>query len=303
MYDIIGDIHGYCSKLKGLLTEMNYENKNGAWRHSERKAIFVGDYIDRGPEIRETLELVRNMVDAGSAIALMGNHEYNAVAYAKQMTDGSFLRSHIAKHTKQHQETLDQFANHIGEWQSHLQWFYTLPLFLDLKDLRVVHACWDDNHIEWLKSKNYSTLNDELLFASHKKGSLASDVINDTLKGKEIDLPEGYVWKDKDGHERKDNRIKWWIHPVSVTMGEFLFDCPEELIADKVREGFKVNIYPADAPPVFFGHYWLEDPYPIIQASNVICLDYSVAKGGYLGAYRWSGEESIDKKHFVVVKD
>ena len=81
MYDIIGDIHGYCSKLKELLKKMHYEEINGVWRHPERKAIFVGDYIDRGPEIRESLHLIRNMVEANAAIALMGNHEYNALSY------------------------------------------------------------------------------------------------------------------------------------------------------------------------------------------------------------------------------
>jgi Calcineurin-like phosphoesterase len=303
MYDIIGDIHGNCSKLKALLKKMDYRNENAAWRHAQRKAIFVGDYIDRGPQIRETLELVRNMVEAGSAIALMGNHEYNAVAYARKLDDGIFLRSHNKKHTKQHQATLDQFEDHADEWKSYIKWFYTLPLFLDLKDLRVVHACWDDDHIEWLKSRNYFALNDELLLDSHKKKSPAYKVINDTLKGKEFLIPQEYVWKDKDGHPRTANRIKWWIDPQSANHEEFLFNCPEKLKVKKAPKDLKVNIYSADAPPVFFGHYWLEDPYPVIQASNVICLDYSVAKEGYLVAYRWNGEDSIDKKHFVVVKD
>ncbi|MBK8609567.1 MAG: metallophosphoesterase [Chitinophagaceae bacterium] len=302
MYDIIGDIHGYCSKLKALLTKLDYTQTDGIWKHTDRKVIFVGDFIDRGPEIRETLQLVKGMVSNGQALAVMGNHEYNAIAFATQRVGGGYLRSHSAVHQKQHRATLDQFANYPDEWSLYLDWFRTLPLFLDLEQLRVVHACWDASHIEWLKSKNFVTLHDELLFASHQKGSLAYEVINDTLKGKEFNIPEKDVWFDKDGHARTTNRIKWWVDPGSNYFGEFLFNCPQALRSEIIPEDLKFNIYPKDAPPVFFGHYWLEDQFPVVQSANVICLDYSVAKNGFLVAYRWSGEELIDNKHFVFVE-
>jgi hypothetical protein len=41
--------------------------------------------------------------------------------------------------------------------------------------------------------------------------------------------------------------------------------------------------------PVLFGHYWLQGT-PVISKGNAACLDYSVAKQGFLTAYRWSGE-------------
>ncbi|MBK8495963.1 MAG: hypothetical protein IPL50_13795 [Chitinophagaceae bacterium] len=76
-----------------------------------------------------------------------------------------------------------------------------------------MHACWDNDHINWLKTNGYVTLNEELLIASHQKGTKAYEVINDTLKGKEFIIPEKYVWHDKDGHARTANRIKWWVNP------------------------------------------------------------------------------------------
>jgi len=302
MYDIIGDLHGYCSKLKELLLKLDYKELNGVWNNLSRKVIFVGDYIDRGPEIRETLQLVKRMVEAGSAIALLGNHEYNAIAYARLLNDGSFLRPHNAKHRQQHQATIDQFADHDDEWKSHLNWFYTLPLFLDLGDLRVVHACWDQDHIEWLKSMSYFTLTEDLLILSHNRDDKSYQVINDTLKGREFNIPEKYTWYDKDGHARHANRVKWWVKPGPCSYKEFLFNCPESLMAEKVPADINVNIYPHDAPPVFFGHYWLEDKYPVIQKENVICLDYSVAKNGSLVAYRWGGEQVLNNDHFVSVR-
>ena len=49
----------------------------------------------------------------------------------------------------------------------------------------------------------------------------------------------------------------------------------------------------------FVGHYWLSGPRPKLLRHNVACLDWSVAKGGFLCAYRWDGEQVLDEKHFV----
>ena len=81
MYDIIGDIHGHAEELKSLLVKMNYSVIDGVLQHPTRKALFVGDLIDRGPAIREVLHIVKNMVDHQKALVVMGNHEYNAIAY------------------------------------------------------------------------------------------------------------------------------------------------------------------------------------------------------------------------------
>jgi len=69
-----------------------------------------------------------------------------------------------------------------------------------------------------------------------------------------------------------------------------------------VTYGINPYFYPADAPPVFFGHYWMEDTNPVIQEKNVVCLDYSVAKGGSLVGYRWDGEHELDTENLVRVK-
>ena len=57
--------------------------------------------------------------------------------------------------------------------------------------------------------------------------------------------------------------------------------------------------YSHDPPPVLLGHYWLEgEPAPL--ARNIACVDYSVAKsGGRLTAYRWDGEQVLEKDRFV----
>ena len=89
-FDIIGDVHGCCSELERLLEKLGYEKSNDktpdseqkdfwqfpAYTHpSGRRALFLGDLVDRGPRVLDTVKLVRNMVQAGSAICIIGNHE------------------------------------------------------------------------------------------------------------------------------------------------------------------------------------------------------------------------------------
>lgn len=80
MYDLIGDIHGFASELKCLLRKLGYQEREGTWQHPERRVIFLGDFVDRGPEQVETIQIAQRMVEEGYALAVMGNHEFNAVA-------------------------------------------------------------------------------------------------------------------------------------------------------------------------------------------------------------------------------
>ena len=54
MYDIVGDIHGHASRLAQLLERLGYAQDAQSWHHPARQVIFVGDFIDRGPEQVET---------------------------------------------------------------------------------------------------------------------------------------------------------------------------------------------------------------------------------------------------------
>jgi len=299
MYDIIGDIHGHAEALKALLLKMDYRLKDHVWQHPERKAIFVGDYIDRGPEIRETLYIVKNMSDSGAAYALLGNHEYNALAFKNHNPQGGHIREHSIKNLLQHYETIKQFQNYEKEWEDYLAWFARRPLFLEIDGIRVVHACWDDRHIEYLK-KHSSILDKDILVAAHKKKSGECKVYDETLKGKEMELPKGHFFLDKDGNSRPESRTRWWMNPEGLVLTDYLFHAPVSLEGFSIPSTITGNGYDANLPPVFFGHYWLEsDNGPSLQASNVCCLDYSVANKGKLVAYRWSGEQQLKEDNFI----
>ncbi|MBV6477937.1 MAG: hypothetical protein HGGPFJEG_00682 [Ignavibacteria bacterium] len=115
MYDIIGDIHGHAYHLEKLLLKMGYRKKNGCYFHSERKVVFVGDFIDRGPMIREALKIARSMTENGNALAVIGNHEYNALCYHTKNERGEWMRDHSERKMLQHSETLKQFKHHVKE--------------------------------------------------------------------------------------------------------------------------------------------------------------------------------------------
>ncbi len=87
-FDIIGDVHGCCDELEALLASLGYIWSDGATRgryhrvyhHPQgRKAIFLGDLVDRGPRSMDVVQLVRNMVLAGAALAVPGNHDAKLV--------------------------------------------------------------------------------------------------------------------------------------------------------------------------------------------------------------------------------
>ena len=129
-YDVIGDIHGHAEELRTLLRQLGYEERNGCYVAEGRNAIFVGDFIDRGPAIREVLQIARAMVSRNGAYAVLGNHEFNALCYHTPDGAGSFLRPHSTKNANQHQATVDQLVlPYPEEWRSYLRWFKDLPLF------------------------------------------------------------------------------------------------------------------------------------------------------------------------------
>lgn len=303
MIDFIGDIHGHADKLEQLLLKLGYVNFKGAYSHPERKVIFVGDYIDRGPKIRETLQIVKAMVDSGNAIALMGNHEYNALCFHFQETDGGHLRKHIIKNIIQHYETLKQFQNKQKEYEEYLDWFKSLPLYYETDRFKAVHACWDNMNIDYLrKTLVKDRLTDDLIYQSVKKGTALNEAIEQTLKGKELKMPEGLFFTDKDGTKRTEIRIKWWEDPTIMTYKsisvEPINNLPEQKI--ELSELKSLDFYSSNDKKVFFGHYWLKGE-PSLYKENICCLDYSVAKGGKLVAYRLNGETNLDDKNIMYV--
>jgi hypothetical protein len=246
------------------------------------------------------------MVEADQAYALMGNHEYNAICFhtTKPAEPHRWMRSRTDKNLHQHIETLYQFRDHRKEWDEHLEWFSRLPLWLDLSGVRAVHAAWHSESMDVVReySAEGNRLTADLLEAATIRGNREFSALQNILKGPEIPLPQGTMFADKDGNERTEMRIRWWLDAATMTYGELGLGQhdgagnaqPDASLTERYR-GYD------DGIPVFFGHYWLRGDRPEVFGPKIACLDYSVASGGFLTAYTWEGEEELDNCRFTFV--
>ena len=304
--DIIGDIHGHADELEALLKKLGYQEIDGAYTHPERRAIFVGDYIDRGKQNRRVVEIVRNMQTASNAFAVMGNHEYNAICYHTPdiQRPGSYLRPHSQKNYEQHEATLQEFEDDPQALRDMINWFWTLPLCINLPKLRIIHACWDQAAVDrFLRHTNGCWLLDmDTLIESTQDGTDMHHCVETLLKGAEFELPEGIKFRDKDGNPRHHARLKWWLDDAD-SLKDMVIGPPDLYSATKGQPTMPGEFpgYSENAPPVFFGHYWLTGT-PELQKPNVACLDYSVGKGDKLVAYRWDYEEELSADRFIWVE-
>jgi hypothetical protein len=305
MYDIIGDIHGCADELVELLEKLGYAQNSAVFRHPERKIIFCGDFIDRGPQIRDVLQICRDMCQHHAALAVMGNHELNALAYhtPDPFLPGEFLRRHTDHNNRQIAQTLQQLS--AVELQQALDWFRTLPACLELPELRVVHACWDPVDLQLLQStaEELGWMSDAYLHQAARSGTPLFHSIERVMKGPEMRFPNGITLTDREGLVRKRARIRWFDQPTGCSFSDYMFPSLQlpEFEGATVPEDISPSPYPQDAPPLFFGHYWLRDRKPAPIRHNLACLDYSVARDGMLTAYRFHGHGPLISDHFVTV--
>lgn len=302
-YDIIGDVHGQDGKLTALLKKLGYRIKDGAYRHPEnRMALFLGDLIDSGPGQIAVVNIVRNMIEAGSGRTIMGNHELNAIGFATKSDDGqTYLRPHSKGYTAQHKE----FLNQVG-WESALHkelvhWFKTLPPHMELGSIRLCHAWWSQDYIDHIANNSDAngSLDETFLLSSFNTGFDSWAAMKGVTKGLEVTLPDGNSFTDHAGYERNNIRVKWWdenatTYRKAAMVSESDRDgMPNILLPHTVKLGNKSGI------PTFLGHYWLTGK-PTIQNTTTAVLDYSAAREGPLVAYRWNGEAELTNDGIVM---
>ncbi|MBL8897053.1 MAG: polynucleotide kinase-phosphatase [Planctomycetes bacterium] len=147
-FDIVGDVHGCFDELCELLETLGYQlhrdetRRPGDWavtppRDAEgraRKAVFLGDLVDRGPASPAVLRLVRGMIEAGNALLVPGNHE---VKLLKKLEGKNVRVAHGLA------QTLEQLEAETPEFRASLQPFLrelVSHYVLDGGKLIVAHA-------------------------------------------------------------------------------------------------------------------------------------------------------------------
>ena len=135
-FDLIGDVHGCADELEALLDALGYApGDDGVRRHPEgRRVVFLGDLVDRGPRVVDTLRIAMSMVEAGSAFAVPGNHDVKLVRA---------LRGRNVQPRHGLQQSLDELAGQTPELRARVADFLdglVSHLVLDGGRLVAAHA-------------------------------------------------------------------------------------------------------------------------------------------------------------------
>lgn len=288
------------------------------WSHQDgRKLVFIGDLIDRGPASLEVAQLVKRLCERGDALCLMGNHELNLVEWYHGRT----------KPKRSNRATIEDVKRREGLWRPILDFFESLPLAIELQDLRATHAVWHQGCLDELEPilslpapshtisppEDFSPhikLHTPFAFGKHRPGLPDHQYVDESfglqwersleilLKGHETDVPEPFL--DNEGNLRSKIRAEWWHQ-----------DHPEVPKDKRIVFGHYWNMPPIAnhhqtfVPPHPSGHpklrAWFDTFYHAVENTGMasvpehikaVCIDYhgvTRAKGGRpcVGAYRY----------------
>ncbi len=288
VYYIVGDVHGQYQRLLGRLKSAGLTSINDKYTFDNGKILFLGDLLDRGPESRKVVELAKQLHEAGIAEVILGNHEFNFLGYLSRLDKRSFLRRHTLKNLRQHRATLKSYKGHKNDLEAHLTWLKSLSLFFENEHFRAVHACWDPQWIQWLKTKYPEGLKDERLFNnSYRIGKKSFFCIERLLKGPELSLPEEFSSIDSDGNTRAGVRYKWWQKNKGRALKEVTTKWNSKWPNKSFNSSFENRSlsYSKKEKPLFIGHYNFNN-HPEFHTQNFLCLDCSDKEGNRVLIYR-----------------
>jgi hypothetical protein len=268
--------------------------------------------IDRGYQVRAVVDAVRGMVEAGSAVMVLGNHEYIAVTYgtlASSAQPPSWLRPHTERNRMILWQTLKAYEQEPEQWHSAIEWFRSIPLAFETEEFRAVHACWDQARVAQLRQINpeLSLRDAGFLERSVRKGSHENLIVERLLKGTDIPLPDGITMMGGDGVIRSRFRAKFW-KSLPETYGDVVFQpdqIPSALLGRPLsrEERGRLVHYSQSEKPLFVGHYWRRGT-PRLIRNNIACLDYSAVRSGSLVAYRFNaGDRQLHQEQLVWVSN
>lgn len=287
--DIVGDIHGEIDALRDLMAALGYDAR-GSHPHG-RRLVFVGDFIDRGPESLGVVRLIGDLLDRGAAHAVLGNHDLSAVA-GRHKAENTWFFGHGPVHAEERAVTLERERDEVR----HI--LRAIPAGLERDDLRVVHACWDEVSIRALRD------------ATDPVASLRTH--RTAIKARFADQPDAPAALLA---LQNDNPLK------VVTSGQEMLVATPFFAAGKWRTQARRPWWEeyAQGPTIVFGHYWRVQVKPELVVfhgyeldewlgtGRAMCIDYSVGwranerragRGpgqfnGRLAALRWPERELV----------
>ena len=293
--DIIGDIHGEIDALNALLAQLGYDVEG---EHPQaRKLIFVGDLCDRGPNSLAVIKKVKQLMDAGHAQCVLGNHELNLLIDAQREGNGWFYGS---PHEDDH-KAFQSIAASVEDREWILEFLQSLPLALDSSRLRVVHACWNNDAIQKLRELSTDSVAAAYQYYVQKIQQMGEQhgIVNEAkieqqkyihlLKNPEQAPPYLKALAQQDLMEQMENPIKLMTSGAEKLVDTLFYVGGKWRFIDRLAwwDEYKDQI------PVVIGHYWrnfksVEEKTGLFKQieplawfgrhKNVFCVDYSVGK-------------------------
>jgi hypothetical protein len=302
--DIVGDVHGELDALRSLLEVASYD---GQGRHPQgRSLVFVGDLVDRGPDSPGVVRLVRDLVEAGRAQVILGNHELNLLRGERKYGNDWFWNERSPRDAK-----LAPYAALPTESDRRelLEFFAGLPLILNRPDLRVVHAAWHAPSVEALATnaarggigerfRDFETAAEANLQSNGWLERAAEEAKTWDLHRQEPKVPHLPATAHCDEYRQMANPIRVLTSGIERMVNRPFFSSGRWRFAERVSWWDEYK----DEVPVVVGHYWRQylpldrislgkgdpdlfeglDPTAWLgPAGNVFCVDYSVG-----GRYR-----------------
>lgn len=143
--DIVGDIHGEIDALNALLRHLGYDEMG---RHPEnRRLVFVGDFVDRGVDSPAVVRRIGQLTDNGH-LAILGNHELNLLNNDPKDGAGWFFERQ--REREKHRYLQYKIATD-KEKEEIIHYLNTLPVALENKNLRIIHAAWLPEKIKQIR--------------------------------------------------------------------------------------------------------------------------------------------------------
>jgi len=257
--DIVGDIHGEYEALCALLDELGYAVDG---THPEgRQLVFVGDFCDRGPNSPAVIKMAQNMIQAGRAHAVLGNHELNLLRDDPKAGSGWYFAEREGSDEPNYAPFVRATASERGPIKEFL---LRLPLVLERDDIRIVHAAWVDACVDAVRAIPTGQL---LTAFDHWEEQARAQVAEEKLV-------EAKEQEEKDWpHSLEDDRH----HPPLLTAHARLDvieqnQNPIKVLTSGIERETTTPFYTSgkwrfaeripwwdeyDSPiPVIFGHYW-----------------------------------------------
>lgn len=297
--DIVGDVHGELGALQSLLKAAGY---GPSGEHPQgRTLVFVGDLIDRGPDSPGVVDLVRRLIEAQRAVAILGNHELNLLRGERKYGNDWFWNEGSERDAR--------FARCVAvtsdaERHDLMGFFAGLPLALSRSDLRVTHAAWHGPSVQALSAlRPGSSLGEEFrrfeaLTEAHLEdgGWLAgadAERAKWNIHQQDFDVPMLEATAYCDEVRQMSNPIRVITSGVERRADRPFFTSGQWRFAERVRWWSEY----AEDVPVVVGHYWrqyvaidradlgkgdpdLFDGIPpaswLGRHGRVFCIDYSV---------------------------